>query len=113
MVKLPRGHENPIERDPYTFSLSEWQQAKRAKKDPRALKALFQECWAQSDSRASFTQAIKERGYMLAKGDRRGFVPLTTKARSIRLSLGRDQGQRCFCALRGFIITPRCCSRPR
>ena len=77
--KMPRGHENPIERDPYNFSLSEWQQAKRAKKDPRALKALFQECWAQSDSRSSFTHAIKERGYILAKGDRRGFVAVDYK----------------------------------
>lgn len=77
--KLPRGHMNPLERDPRNFSLAEWQQAKRAKKDPKALKAMFQECWAQSDSRASFAHALKDRGYILAKGDRRGFVAVDYK----------------------------------
>ena len=77
--KLPRGHMNPLERNPRNFSLEEWQQAKRAKKDPKALKAVFQDCWAQSDSRASLAHALKERGYVLAKGDRRGFVAVDYK----------------------------------
>lgn len=77
--KLPRGHMNPLERDPRNFSLAEWQQVKRAKKDPKALKAMFQDCWAQSDSRASFAHTLKDRGYVLAKGDRRGFVAVDHK----------------------------------
>ncbi|MCK5749460.1 MAG: relaxase/mobilization nuclease domain-containing protein, partial [Oricola sp.] len=71
---LPKGHQNPLDRDSRNFSLAEWQQAKRAKEDPKALKAMFQECWTRSDSRASFSNALKERGYILSKGDRRGFV---------------------------------------
>ena len=77
--KLPRGHMNPLEPDPRNFSLEEWQQAKRAKKDPKVLKAMFQECWNQSDGRAAFAQSLKERGYILAKGDRRGFVAVDYK----------------------------------
>ncbi|GMG84958.1 hypothetical protein LNKW23_41740 [Paralimibaculum aggregatum] len=72
--RMPRGFVRSGERDPRTYSLAEWQQAKRAKKDPAALKAMFQDCWAISDSRAGFALALRERGYILARGDRRGFV---------------------------------------
>ena len=77
--ELPLGHQNPLYRDPRNFSLAEWQQAKRAKKDPKGLKGLFQDCWAQSDSRSSFAHSIKERGFILAKGDRRSFVAVDHK----------------------------------
>ena len=73
---MPRGFMNSQERDPRNFTLAQWQQAKRQGKDPRAIKEVFQECWAVSDSREAFAQALKERGYILAKGDRRGFVAL-------------------------------------
>lgn len=76
---LPRGHLNPLHRDSRNFKLEEWQQAKRARKDPRALKSMFQACWAQSDGRQSFAHALRERGYILAKGDRRGFVAVDHK----------------------------------
>ncbi|MEM8596845.1 MAG: relaxase [Pseudomonadota bacterium] len=72
--QMPRGFVRHEEADPRNYSLAEWQQAKRAKVDPQRLKALFQECWAISDSRAGFAQALKERGYILARGDRRGVV---------------------------------------
>lgn len=72
--QMPRGFVDRLERDPATFTLSEWQQAKRGGHDPKALKRMFQECWAMADSRDSFAQALKERGYILARGDRRGFV---------------------------------------
>lgn len=42
--------------------------------DPRIIKQAFQDCWAISDSRAAFASALEERGYYLAKGERRGFV---------------------------------------
>ncbi|MEM9734294.1 MAG: relaxase/mobilization nuclease domain-containing protein [Pseudomonadota bacterium] len=56
------------------FSLAEWQQAKRAKADPRELKRIFQDCWKQSDGRGAFQSALAEQGYILARGDRRGHV---------------------------------------
>lgn len=72
--QMPRGLVNSEERNLLNFTQAEWQQAKRIKQDPRAIKEAFQDCWAISDSRAAFAQALEERGYYLARGDRRGFV---------------------------------------
>ncbi len=72
--KMPNGLVNSQERDPRNFSRAEWQQAKRAGHDPRALKEMFQECWAISDSGKAFASALAARGLYLARGDRRGFV---------------------------------------
>lgn len=72
--KMPRGFVNSEERDPRNFTLAEWQQAKRAGKDAKLVKADFQDAWAISDSKTAFTHALQERGYKLARGDRRGFV---------------------------------------
>jgi hypothetical protein len=72
--QLPRGLLNSKERDPRNFTRHEWEQAKRAKQDPKALKAMFQECWAISDSPKAFANALRARGYTLAQGDRRGHV---------------------------------------
>ena len=72
--KMPRGLMNSAERDPRNFTLAEWQQTKRNGKDPRAIKTAMQDCWAVSDTQNSFAHALKERGYVLARGDRRGFV---------------------------------------
>ena len=71
---MPRGLEDRSLRDPLNFTRAEWQQARRAGLDPKQLKALFQKCWKQSDSGAAFENALKERGFTLARGDRRGFV---------------------------------------
>lgn len=71
---MPRGFVQHAERDPRNFSLEEWQQAKRAKKDPQALKTMFQDCWAISDGQAAFAHALQERGYILARGNRNGIV---------------------------------------
>ncbi len=67
---------NSEERNPLNFTQAEWQQSKRVKQDPRAIKETFQDCWAISDSMTAFASALEERGYYLAKGDRRGFVAL-------------------------------------
>ena len=75
--QMPRGLRDSKERDPRNFTLSEWQQAKRAKLDARDLKGAIQECWAVSDNRASFAKALEERGLFLAPGDRRSHVALT------------------------------------
>lgn len=72
--ELPKGFLTPHLRDPKNFTLEEWQQAKRQGKDPREIKAIFQSCWKQSDSRVAFENALAEHGYRLAQGDRRGYV---------------------------------------
>jgi len=72
--QMPRGLMNSQQRNPLNFTQAEWQQAARAKQDPRALKEMFQDCWAVSDSAPAFANALKERGFYLAKGDRRGHV---------------------------------------
>jgi hypothetical protein len=75
--QMPRGLMNSPERDPRNFTLAEWQQAKRMGENARDLKTLMQECWAVSDSRAAFVQALEQRGLILAQGDRRGHVAVT------------------------------------
>ncbi len=77
--QMPRGMIDRSLRDPKNFTLDEWQQAKRQGKDPRAIKAAMQDAWATSDSRIAFSNALKDRGYTLARGDRRGFVALDRK----------------------------------
>ncbi|MEM8773000.1 MAG: relaxase [Pseudomonadota bacterium] len=77
--QMPRGMMMSAERDPKNFTLAEWQQAKRAGKNPRAIKQALQECWAVSDSKVAFESALKERGFMLARGERRGFLALDEK----------------------------------
>jgi hypothetical protein len=72
--QMPRGFVNSRERDPANYTLAEWQQAKRAGVDPKALKGMFQELWASSDCGKAFGAALKARGYTLARGDRRGYV---------------------------------------
>jgi hypothetical protein len=84
--KMPRGLVDSQARDPANFSREEWQQAKRAGQDTRALKTMFQECWAISDSRAAFAQALEERGFYLAQGDRRGYVALDYKGEVYAIS---------------------------
>lgn len=73
---MPRGLIASKERDPRNFTRSEWEQAKSAKQDPKALKAMFQQCWAASDSGQAFRAALAERGYTLAAGDRRAIVAI-------------------------------------
>lgn len=60
--------------DPRNFTHAQWQQAKRRGINPRVLKAIFEECWAISDTQAGFAHALNEHGLILARGDRRGFV---------------------------------------
>jgi hypothetical protein len=71
---MPRGLAVTGERDPRNFTLAEWQQAKRRGDDPREIKAAFQDAWAISDSKGAFARALQERGYTLARGDRRSYV---------------------------------------
>ena len=101
--KMPRGMMMSAQRDPKNFTLSEWQQARRAGKDPKAIKQALQDCWAVSDSRVAFENALKERGFMLARGEQRGFLALDHKGepysipkrvgvrtKDVRARLGRE-----------------------
>lgn len=71
---LPEGHRENGWKNPLNFTLAEWQQAKRIGLDPREIKQVFREAWDRSDNLASFKNALEDRGYYLAKGDRRGLV---------------------------------------
>lgn len=88
--KMPKGFIDSRSRDPLSFTRAEWQQAKRTNQDPKARKAMFRECWAASDDRQSFEHALRERGYFLARGDRRGFVAVDFRGEVY--SLSRDCG---------------------
>jgi len=46
----------------------------------------FQEAWKQSDSRNSLSAALEERGFYLAKGDRRGVVAVDIEGAVYSLS---------------------------
>jgi len=77
--RIPHGMVDRSKRDPRNFNLAQWQQAKRQGKDPRAIKAAMQDAWSISDSKAALSHALQERGYKLARGDRRGFVAVDHK----------------------------------
>lgn len=83
---MPKGHEDRTLSDPLNYSLEEQQVANRAKRDPKAIKALLQECWACSDNKVSFVTALQENGFTLARGDRRGFVALDADGNVYSLS---------------------------
>ena len=72
--QLPRGYEHKDSRDPRTFNLAEWQQAKRHNLNPKQIKARLQHCWQRADNKAAFEHSLNHEGYFLARGDKRGFV---------------------------------------
>lgn len=72
--QMPDGLAKGGTKNPTNFTLAEWQQCKRQGIDPRWLKASLQECWKSSDNPKSFSNALQERGFFLAKGDKRGHV---------------------------------------
>ena len=89
--QMPRGLLNSEDRDPRNFTLEEWQQAKRTGQAPRTIKNAIQDAWAVSDGRASFEHALQEKGFWLARGDKRGFVAVdyTGEIYAIPRALGR------------------------
>ena len=83
---IPRGLQDRRLRDPLNFRREEWQQARRVGLDPREIKSVLRQCWENTDNRASFEQALKERGFLLARGDRRGFIALDFQGEVYSLS---------------------------
>lgn len=84
--RMPDGLARKGAGDPRNYSLAEYQQAKRMEIDPRDLKGAIQDAYATSDSAASFAYALSERGYTLAKGDRRGHVAVTPEGEVLSIS---------------------------
>ncbi|MBO4168834.1 relaxase/mobilization nuclease domain-containing protein [Cereibacter azotoformans] len=84
--EMPKGFRDAGARDPLSFSRHEWQQAKRTKQDPKAIKETLQQCWAGSDSRQAFETALRERGYFLARGDQRSYVAVDWRGEIYSLS---------------------------
>lgn len=74
---LPDGLRAGHGRSPLNFTLAEWQQAKRIGRDPREIKDAFRDAWERSDSLKALGNALAERGYFLAQGNR-GFVAVDT-----------------------------------
>jgi hypothetical protein len=74
--KMPQGLIDPELRNPLNFDRHEWFKMKRTGRDPRDIKAAFRQCWAASDSSKAFRQALEQRGYFLAQGDRRAVVAI-------------------------------------
>ncbi|WP_298974333.1 relaxase/mobilization nuclease domain-containing protein [uncultured Roseobacter sp.] len=71
---MPEGLHNREHRDPLNTSRQESQQAKRLGRDRAETKAMFRACWERSDSAAAFAAALKNEGFVLARGERRSFV---------------------------------------
>lgn len=88
--ELPKGLIDRSLSNPLNFGLTEWQEAQRARRDPREIKAALKACFTQSDGAASFAAALNERGFWLACGDRRGFVALDYKGNVYSLSRWLD-----------------------
>lgn len=84
--KMPQGLLDGNNRDPLNYSLREWQQAKRQGGAPKALQRMFQDCWAVSDDRPSFEQALQRYGLYVAKGDQRGYVAIDYRGEVYSLS---------------------------
>lgn len=74
--KMPSGLRDRQHSNPLNYDLAEWQHAKRIGRDPKSIRALFQQCLATSDGLKAFQSAMADNGFYLAKGDRRGFVAL-------------------------------------
>lgn len=83
---MPAGIRNHENRNPNNYSHAEAGQAKRAKRDPAKLKEVFRSCWKSSDSRAAFLAALRDQGFCLARGDRRGFVAADIRGEVYSLS---------------------------
>ena len=84
--ELPEGYRDAAKRDPLNFKRQEAGQAKRNKRDAKSIKSMFRRCWEASDSKAGFEAALKEQGFVLARGDRRGFVAVDARGKIWSLS---------------------------
>ena len=80
---LPDGLKSNGGKSPLNFTRAEWQQAQRQKLDPREIKGIFRDAWERSEPLKGFGNALAERGYFIAEGDRRGFVAVDVEGEMI------------------------------
>ncbi|MFN7114462.1 MAG: relaxase/mobilization nuclease domain-containing protein [Alphaproteobacteria bacterium] len=92
--KMPDGMKKGQPRSPWHMTREEHRQAVRLAQDPQALKAMFKGAWEQSDSKETFARALQERGFLLARGDSRGFVALDVTGGTYSLTRWLDIGTR-------------------
>jgi hypothetical protein len=71
---LPKGMQNKQSRSQTNYDLGEAHIAKRQKRDPKIIKAQIKTLWDDSPDIEAFKSALSDAQYILAKGDRRGFV---------------------------------------
>lgn len=81
-------------RSPFHLTMEEHRQAVRLAEDPQSIKTLLKSAWEQSDSKETFAHALQERGFLLARGDRRGFVALDVTGGTYSLTRWLDIGTR-------------------
>jgi len=102
--EMPRGLIHREERNPLNYTFEQYQHAKRLGKNARQIKSDLIDAWGQSDNAASLQAALQEKGYHLARGDRRGFVALDSdgevyslpkwlgiKTKAVRERLGEER----------------------
>lgn len=87
---LPQGFIDQQYRNPLNFTREEWQQAKRTQEDAQMLKQMFRQAWKDSDNQQSLQAGLKNHGFWLAQGDRRGFVAVDYKGEVYSLSRWMD-----------------------
>jgi hypothetical protein len=92
--KLPKGMQKHEKRSPWHLTREEYRQAVRLAEDPQTLKAMLKGAWEQSDTKETFLRALEERGFLLAKGDRRGYVLLDVTGGVYSLTRWLDIGTR-------------------
>ena len=65
---------------------AEWQQAERSGISPKEAKKLLTEIWRQSDSGGAFIGAAAEQGYIVCRGDKRGFMVVDPASEAVTLA---------------------------
>jgi hypothetical protein len=77
-------------RDPdlpsYSVTMAEWQMAERTGISTEERRDLIRQAWAAADSPEAFREALADKGYVLAQGDRRGYVAVDRAGDVIALS---------------------------
>ena len=67
---IPKGYIDYNLKDPYSFTRAEWERAQKTGRKPKEIIEAIQDAWAISDNRASLEHALKERGFILARGNK-------------------------------------------
>jgi hypothetical protein len=68
------SNERPEDQKTLAPGRNETEQARRAGTDLKAIRESIRECWDRSDNGQSFAAALDEKGFILARGDKRDFV---------------------------------------